>query len=200
MKIYIALPGSHHDHLTLEQDLSDPVLAIKKNIQQHFDDLELTKEKLRLSGEVNNDAPKSELDFVESSPFVPRSHFHLPEECQVLTPEPEDDAQKDSILKLEVAKPKKAMKEEKAKVHSEPKQKSSYSIESQTLVYKQTTLENERKIEEYEIKEGAIINLYSNETSSRKVRLRKSSELILLLRKKGTVKSKTSCQTRAKLL
>ena len=100
MKLFIALPGKHDNHLTLEQNPSDTVLMIKKSIQKHFEDLELANDKVKQTKELDEDHPISQIDIPETHNHLPKSHFHLPESHTVV-PEEGASTKKDSTPKPE---------------------------------------------------------------------------------------------------
>ena len=160
MKLLIALPGRHDNHLTLEHNPSDTVLMIKKSIQKHFEDLELANDKVKQSNELDANHPESHLDIPDTHNYLPQSHFHLPE-SHTLIPEQDASTKKDPTPKPEV-KPKKTKNIDKKKTIPELKLNQQYNVEIQTLVYRRAKLKNEDKIEDCGINEGAVINLYIN--------------------------------------
>ena len=147
MKILIALPGKEDDHLILEQNPSDLVLAIKENIQKHFGELSIVKDKLNQPKELDKNSLNSYSNLPESQTDLSESHYHLPE-TDIMAPEADKNNIKDTD-------------EKKAELKS--KLEIEYNVEAQILVYKRITLTNEQKIEDLGINEGAVINLYRNE-------------------------------------
>ena len=168
MKLLIALPGRHDNHLTLEHNPSDTVLMIKKSIQKHFEDLELANDKVKQSKELDANHPGSHLDIPDTHNYLPQSHFHLPESPESHAQIPVQDAstKKASTPQPEV-KPKKDKNKDKKKTILGPKLNHQYNVEIQTLVYRRAKLKNEDKIEDCGINEGAVINLYINRLNNK---------------------------------